>query len=309
MPDATVPAPGPVLEDRRTFTWGPFTITPYLVDHSAFDAYAFLVEADGRRVFYSGDFRAHGRKGRLFDQLLGAPPKDLDVLLMEASSLGRLGLETTFETEDALELRFAESFQTTPGLAMVQASAQNIDRIVTIFRAAKRSRRRLVLDLYPAAILEATGKDSIPQSDWPQVALPERAIPPADPDQAAGQLRPTEAAQRPPDLRGGAGPESRQRRPAVPAPAHAGSGTGRRAPRRAPNLNPAGGLPAGPGRGPAPGLGGRAPDPLQPVAYLRARGVRGPPAIRGGPRPQGAGAHSLLSSGALSCVLPDGGRP
>ena len=43
---------------------GPFRITPQLVDHSAFDAYALLVEADGKRVYYSGDFRAHGRKGR-----------------------------------------------------------------------------------------------------------------------------------------------------------------------------------------------------------------------------------------------------
>ena len=30
---------------------GPFRVTPFLVDHSAFDAYALLVEADGQRVF------------------------------------------------------------------------------------------------------------------------------------------------------------------------------------------------------------------------------------------------------------------
>ena len=40
---------------------GPFRITPRLVDHSAFDAYSLLVEANGKRVFYSGDFR--GRRG------------------------------------------------------------------------------------------------------------------------------------------------------------------------------------------------------------------------------------------------------
>ena len=37
------------------------------MDHSAFDAYAFLVEAEGRSLFYSGDFRIHGRKQRVFD--------------------------------------------------------------------------------------------------------------------------------------------------------------------------------------------------------------------------------------------------
>jgi ribonuclease J len=31
------------LEDRTPITLGPFTITPYLVDHSAYDAYSVLV--------------------------------------------------------------------------------------------------------------------------------------------------------------------------------------------------------------------------------------------------------------------------
>ncbi len=53
---------GPCLVDRQPIELGPFRITPFLVDHSAYDAYALLVEADGKRLFYSGDFRAHGRK-------------------------------------------------------------------------------------------------------------------------------------------------------------------------------------------------------------------------------------------------------
>jgi len=171
VPNATVPPPGPTFQNRRPFTWGPFRITPYLVDHSAFDAYAFLVEAEGHRVFYSGDFRAHGRKAALFERMVAHPPKGLDVLLMEGSSLGRLDLDTTFETEDALQKRFQEAFDATAGLVLVYASAQNIDRVVTIFKAAKACRRRLVIDLYAAAILEATGVTSIPQSHWSRVDL------------------------------------------------------------------------------------------------------------------------------------------
>ena len=38
------------MEHRRPIDLGPFTITPYLVDHSAYDAYAVLVEADGRKL-------------------------------------------------------------------------------------------------------------------------------------------------------------------------------------------------------------------------------------------------------------------
>ena len=42
------------LSDRRPFSVGPFELTPYLVDHSAFDAYALHVAAAGRTLFYSG---------------------------------------------------------------------------------------------------------------------------------------------------------------------------------------------------------------------------------------------------------------
>ena len=57
----------------KPFTIGAFTITPHLVDHSAVDAYAFLIEAEGKRLFYSGDLRSHGRKGVLFENLVKRP--------------------------------------------------------------------------------------------------------------------------------------------------------------------------------------------------------------------------------------------
>ncbi|WP_426954160.1 MBL fold metallo-hydrolase [Muricoccus radiodurans] len=42
------------LAHRRPIRIGPFLVTPYLACHSAFDAYSLLVEAGGRRLFYSG---------------------------------------------------------------------------------------------------------------------------------------------------------------------------------------------------------------------------------------------------------------
>src|SRR3990172_3632302 len=71
------------------FQIGDFTITPYLVDHSASDAYAFLVEAEGKRVFYSGDFRAHGRKSELFEKIVKEPLNDIDILFMEGTMMKR----------------------------------------------------------------------------------------------------------------------------------------------------------------------------------------------------------------------------
>lgn len=150
---------------------GPFRITPFLVDHSAYDSYALLIEAGGKRIFYSGDLRAHGQKSKLFSQLLMHPPKNIDLLFMEGSSLGRIEPEQSFPSETDIEKQLAKEFADTPGLAMVHASAQNIDRVVSIMRAAKQTGRKLIIDLYTAVILEATENVKIPQSHWPDIAL------------------------------------------------------------------------------------------------------------------------------------------
>lgn len=62
----------------KLFKTGDFTIIPYLVDHSAFDAFAFSIECEDKNIFYSGDFRGHGRKSILFENILKNPPKNID---------------------------------------------------------------------------------------------------------------------------------------------------------------------------------------------------------------------------------------
>jgi ribonuclease J len=155
--------PAGFLEDRQPFALGPFTITPYLVDHSAFDSYALLVEGGGRRVFYSGDYRAHGRKATLVRKLCAHPPQGVDVLLLEGTHVRRNDLGVIGPDEYELELAMAKTFRSTRGLGVVFSSAQNIDRLVTVYKACKRSERTLVVDLYTATIAGATDKDTIPQ--------------------------------------------------------------------------------------------------------------------------------------------------
>jgi ribonuclease J len=171
LPKPFRPEAGIDLEDRKPIEIGPFRITPYLVDHSAYDAYALLVEAGGRRLFYTGDIRGHGRKGVLFEKLLRAPPEDVAAMLMEGSSLGRLGPDDRFPSEGEIEDRFLERFREAEGLFVVSASAQNIDRMVSLYRACKRSGRTLVLDLYAMEMLRATGNPNLPQAGWPNLAV------------------------------------------------------------------------------------------------------------------------------------------
>ena len=171
VPYPYTPARVFTLEDRKPIAIGPFAVTPYLVDHSAFDAYALLVEANGRRLLYSGDIRAHGRKGALFERLIKHPPQGVNAMMMEGSALGRLGEADHFPTETEIEERMVGCFKNAKGFVAVCASAQNIDRMVTIYRACKRSNRTLLLDLYAVEILKATGGPNIPQAHWPNIKV------------------------------------------------------------------------------------------------------------------------------------------
>ena len=155
--------------DRLTFEVGPFRVTPFLIDHSAFDAYSLLIEAGGRKLFYSGDFRGHGRKHAAFKRLLTEPSiKGVDVLLLEGTHLGK-DSHAIAQTEDALEDDITQSISRTSGLVLACFSGQNIDRFVTFWKAARRAGRIFVADAYLAHILDALNRPSLPR---PPVFLP-----------------------------------------------------------------------------------------------------------------------------------------
>lgn len=150
---------------------GPFRVTPYLVDHSAPDALAFLIEAENKTLFYTGDFRATGRKRKLFERLVAEPPGDVDLLLVEGTMFGREG--ETVRTEDELEEHLTGRLSQGDNLAFLLAAGQNLDRLVTAYHAALRSRRTLVIDLYVAWVLERLQvvSERIPQPGWKQIAV------------------------------------------------------------------------------------------------------------------------------------------
>jgi len=160
-----------VFEAWKQFAIGDFLITPHLMDHSAPDSYAFEIECDGKRLFYSGDFRAHGRKAILFKNLLKNPPPNIDVLLMEGTMMERENKK--FPDEVSVEEGIVKVLNNETGPVFLICSAQNIDRIVSAYRAAKRSNRFFVVDIYTAWILEKISEVSehTPRIEWPLVKV------------------------------------------------------------------------------------------------------------------------------------------
>lgn len=161
-----------LFEAWKSFEIGDFKITPYLVDHSATDAYAFLIEADGKKVLYSGDFRANGRKSKLFDKMTNDKNlKNLDILLMEGTMLQRSNKD--FPTEQSVEDKIYETIKENNQISFMIGSSQNIDSIVSAYRACKKANKIFVIDIYTAWILEKMklASSSIPNMNWDNVKV------------------------------------------------------------------------------------------------------------------------------------------
>lgn len=160
-----------VINKRKKLSIGDFKVTSCTVDHSAFDALAFIVESGGKKIFYSGDFRGHGRKSILFKRMVAKPPKDIDCLLLEGSVIGRG--KQLFEDEEAVQARIEGVLKNTANIKFLFVSSQNIDRIVSAYKACIKTNHIFVIDLYTAYILDCLRKVSknIPQFNWKNIRV------------------------------------------------------------------------------------------------------------------------------------------
>ena len=141
-----------IFEPMVPFTIGDFTITAYPVDHSVYDSMAFIVEAEGKRILYSGDLRMHGRKPWMAENLIrAAKEKPIDVMLMEGTNIGSTG--KTRITEEDLEQTILEHICQAEDLVWAAFSPINVDRLVTFYKATRKAKRTFIVDHYTAYVM------------------------------------------------------------------------------------------------------------------------------------------------------------
>ncbi len=141
------------LDSIRTFGTTPFhigdiTITPILSDHSAYDAYMFLIEGDGKRVLHTGDYRLHGPgKERMLSRIRSLPM--IDLLITEGTSIGRGGEKGFDEKIVENSIRSAISRYK---YCFVLCASSNVDRIASAAKAVPRG-RYFLMDVFQKDIL------------------------------------------------------------------------------------------------------------------------------------------------------------
>ena len=140
--------------DGETFTVGDIKITPILTDHSAFDAYMLLIEADGKRVLHTGDFRTHGIKGKIVIPRLNSLHGLVDVMITEGTNLS---YKNPVVTSEYLLAEAAEILMERYRYVFVICSATDIDRLAVFHKASVR-KKRFLCDAYQMSLLETAAK-------------------------------------------------------------------------------------------------------------------------------------------------------
>lgn len=134
----------------EAFTIGNIHIRPLVIDHSAADSYMFVIEAEGKRVLYTGDFRMHGLRHHVLDKLVNTYIGEVDVLITEGTSLSRDADDCISE---ATVLDDISSYIQDGKYVFIMSSSTNIDRIMGIWQNMPTD-KVLICDAYQKRILD-----------------------------------------------------------------------------------------------------------------------------------------------------------
>ncbi|MCM1141845.1 MAG: MBL fold metallo-hydrolase [Muribaculum sp.] len=141
------------------FKFGSFRIMPIVMDHSAFDAYAFRIEADDLKVFHTGDFRTHGFRSSKLPKVIEKYVGKVDYVVCEATNVNRPYV--TNKPEHELQEEFETAFKENK-YNVVYLSSTNIDRLFALYHAALRAKRPFYVDAYQNQMMDiVTNRDKL----------------------------------------------------------------------------------------------------------------------------------------------------
>ena len=143
------------FDPGKPFTWGDFNIMPVTIDHSAFDAYAFKIEADGVTAFHTGDFRKHGFRSKTLPGVIKNFIGEVDCVVCEATNISRPDAASISEHD--LQQEYEELFTKNKN-NVVYVSSTNIDRLFGLYHAACDTNRVFIIDEYQKRIMDIVSK-------------------------------------------------------------------------------------------------------------------------------------------------------
>jgi len=118
---------------------GNIKVTPFYNCHSIYDSHMFLIEADGKRIWHTGDYRAHGYIGDKLFPVLQKYATGIDTLITEGTMLSRDG---ECPHESIVSERMAAVMRQKK-YVFILASSTDIERLTAIKQATLASGKNL----------------------------------------------------------------------------------------------------------------------------------------------------------------------
>lgn len=130
-------------------------VTPYFVSHSAFDAYMFKIECEGKTILHTGDFRKHGYFGKGLFPTLEKYIGNVDILITEGTMLGRM--QENVVTESVIQQTISKILKKHK-YVFALCSSTDMDRLAGFHAACKNTGRVFWIDEYQKRILDIFSK-------------------------------------------------------------------------------------------------------------------------------------------------------
>ena len=134
------------FEPGTTLKIGPFRIRTVRVAHSTPDCVAFCLQAEGRRILHTNDWKIDENPGIGSRTDIGAfrnlGRKGVDLMLCDSTNADREAPQTS---EASVRRALETVMRTTRGMVFVCSFGSNVARMASVAQAAKAARRKVAL--------------------------------------------------------------------------------------------------------------------------------------------------------------------
>ncbi|MEM2105854.1 MAG: MBL fold metallo-hydrolase [Candidatus Bathyarchaeia archaeon] len=131
-------------------------VEPVHVDHSVPGAYGFIIHTSSGGIAYTGDFRTHGAKSEMTrDFVEKAVEAEPEAVITEATNMTGAHVSSEAEVRGKLD----EIVGQASGIVLVDFASTDVDRLNSLYRAAKNNGRCLAVSLKQAYLMEALRED------------------------------------------------------------------------------------------------------------------------------------------------------
>ncbi len=164
--------PFQITEKNKRYKIKDLEIEMLPVDHSLPGACAFIIYSDEGNLVYTGDLRFHGYNSNLTQEFIkkakATKPK---WLLCEGT---RIDQETSV-TETEVKEQISKFIKEAKNLVFVEHPIRDLDRVISVYNAAKANKREFVVTLKLAYLIEALQEYCTFKLDEVKILVPKKS--------------------------------------------------------------------------------------------------------------------------------------